>query len=79
MDRVIEVHVAGGEAFAGLLLDSHSAAVPDEVWSMLRSVLPAAPNLAGVTVEVLDIYAEALGEDGIAEQLRIARSIWEQR
>jgi uncharacterized protein (UPF0276 family) len=79
LDRVIEVHVAGGEELAGLLLDSHSAAVPEPVWSMLRTVRAGAPNLAGVTVEVLDVYADSLGVAGIAEQLRIARSIWDQQ
>jgi uncharacterized protein (UPF0276 family) len=79
LDRVIEVHVAGGTEMAGLLLDSHSAAVPEPVWSMLRTVRAGAPNLAGVTVEVLDIYADSLGAAGIAEQLRIARWIWDRR
>ncbi|HEX4726376.1 MAG TPA: DUF692 family protein, partial [Jatrophihabitans sp.] len=79
LDRVIEVHVAGGEELAGLLLDSHSAAVPEPVWSMLRTARAGASNLAGVTVEVLDVYADSLGAVGIAEQLRIAREIWDRR
>lgn len=79
LDRVIEVHVAGGEELAGLLLDSHSAAVGEPVWAMLATVRAGAPNLAGVTVEVLDIYADSLGAAGIADQLRIARSIWDRR
>jgi uncharacterized protein len=77
LDRVVEVHVAGGEERDGMLLDSHSAEVPEAVWRMLRYVLRNAPHLAGVTVEVLDRYAERLGEAGIREQLDRARALWQ--
>lgn len=77
LERVVEVHVAGGEERDGMLLDSHSAAVPEAVWRMLEYVLRHAPALAGVTVEVLDRYAERLGEAGIREQLDRARALWE--
>lgn len=79
LDRVVEVHVAGGEERDGMLLDSHSAEVPEAVWRMLDYVLERAPNLAGVTVEVLDRYAERLGEAGIRAQLDRARTLWEAR
>ncbi|WP_165777496.1 DUF692 domain-containing protein [Amycolatopsis antarctica] len=79
LDRVVEIHVAGGEERDGLLLDSHSAAVPDPVWRMLETVVPKASRLAGVTVEVLDVYAGKLGADAIGEQLATARSIWDAR
>ncbi|MCW2541517.1 MAG: hypothetical protein JWN95_3242 [Frankiales bacterium] len=76
LDRVVEVHLAGGEERNGLLLDSHSAQVSEPVWRLLEHVLLHAPNLAGVTVEVLDIYADRLGVDGIATQLAIASDLW---
>ena len=76
LDRVVEVHVAGGEERDGLLLDSHSAAVPEAVWRLLGVVRADAPHLAGVTVEVLDLYADRLGPAGIAEQLCTARALW---
>lgn len=79
VDKVVEVHVAGGEEREGLLLDSHSAAVPDPVWEVLEVVVGRAPHLAGVTVEVLGLYADRLGEDGIRAQLDTARSIWNRR
>jgi uncharacterized protein len=78
LDRVVEVHVAGGEERDGMLLDSHSAEVPEPVWRLLADVLRRAPNLAGVTVEVLDLYAGRLGEAGIRTQLERARTLWEE-
>jgi uncharacterized protein (UPF0276 family) len=78
LDRVIEIHVAGGEERDGLLLDSHSAEVPEPVWRLLADVLSRAPNVAGVTVEVLDQYVGRLGEAGVRTQLGRARAAWEE-
>jgi uncharacterized protein (UPF0276 family) len=62
-----------------MLLDSHSAAVPEPVWRMLAAVVGAAPHLAGVTVEVLDLYADRLGVEVIRAQLARARTVWDAR
>lgn len=79
LDRVVEVHVAGGEEHDGMLVEAPGAEVPEPVWRMLEQVLRRAPNLAGVTVEVPDIHAEALGEAGIRTQVDRARAIWGSR
>ena len=79
LHRVVEVHLAGGEERDGMLLDSHSAEVPEPVWALLRLVLDRAPALAGITVEVLDLYAEGLGTQGIRAQLERTRELWEAR
>jgi hypothetical protein len=38
LDRVVQVHVTGGHWRDGLLVDSHSAATPDDVWTLLEWV-----------------------------------------
>jgi len=52
LDRVIEIHIAGGQEAEGWYHDFHSAAVPEPVWEMLAYVLPRAPNLGAVVLEV---------------------------
>jgi uncharacterized protein len=51
LDRVIQIHVAGGYPHRGLLLDAHSHAVPDEVFAMLEHIAPRLTNLKGVLLE----------------------------
>jgi len=76
LDRVIEVHLAGGAERDGFLMDSHSEQVPEPVWQLLDHVVARAPNLRGIVYEVLDENAPSLGERAIAEDLARARSVW---
>ena len=52
LDRVIEVHLAGGQWIDGWYHDLHNNAVPETVWEMLAYVLRNARNLEAVTLEV---------------------------
>jgi uncharacterized protein (UPF0276 family) len=76
LDRVIEVHIAGGAEREGFLMDSHSERVPEPVWSLLEYVVARAPQLRGIVYELLDETAPGVGEAAIVEDLRRARSIW---
>lgn len=63
LERVVQLHLAGGEYLdddtEGMLLDSHSTAVPPEVWSMLDYVVARAPNLRGLIIERDQNFAAA--------------------
>jgi uncharacterized protein (UPF0276 family) len=76
LERVIEIHVAGGDEVDGFLLDSHSAAVPEPVWEAVEWVVPRAPNLAGIVFEVLETHLDRLGIAGLRDQLARARTSW---
>lgn len=52
LDRVIEIHIAGGQVSEGWYHDFHSQAVPDQVWEMLSYVVPRASRLRAVVLEV---------------------------
>lgn len=61
LDRVVEVHVSGGTwapaawtSGRPIRLDSHDAAIPDEVWALLALVGPRLPALRGVTLEWIE-------------------------
>ncbi|MEO8698765.1 MAG: DUF692 family multinuclear iron-containing protein [Kofleriaceae bacterium] len=52
LDRVIEIHLAGGVRIEDWYHDFHCAPVPEPVWEMLAYVMEHAPRLEAVTLEV---------------------------
>jgi uncharacterized protein (UPF0276 family) len=76
LGRVTELHIAGGNEFAGMYTDAHAGPCPEPVWSLLEYTVALARNLRGVTFEFHDSYFHTLGEAGVREQLRRARDVW---
>lgn len=83
LDRVVEIHLAGGERIGDWYHDFHNHAVPETVWQMLDYVIPRAPNLAAVTLEVQgpahNPLSRAVDMDWgrmINADLRRARALW---
>jgi uncharacterized protein (UPF0276 family) len=50
MDRVVQLHFAGGQWEDSLLVDSHARPAPPEVWSLLDEVVARAP-VRGIILE----------------------------
>jgi uncharacterized protein (UPF0276 family) len=78
LDRVVEIHVAGGVSNDGFLMDVHSRGVPEPVWRLLEWVVPQAPNLAGIVYELLEEALPRVGVSGIRHQLELLREVWEK-
>jgi hypothetical protein len=78
LDRVLELHVAGGSWREGFYMDAHDDRVPEKVWELLDYTLERTPNVAAVVFEVLDEYAERLGAELIAEELSHAKTLWQR-
>ena len=76
LERVIEIHVAGGDHELGYLLDSHSAVVPEEVWRLVVWVLERAPNVAALIFEVLEQSLPRLGASAYVEEIARAADVW---
>ncbi len=73
LDRVWEVHLAGGEEQAGVWLDSHSGPMPADLHAIAREVLGSLPNLGALNFELYDTFLERTDEavlDGIVGDLR---------
>lgn len=77
LDHVGELHVAGGMELDGFYLDAHSDVVPDAVWDLLAWTLPRCRNVGGVTFELFGSWVEDVGLDGVQDQLRRLRSLWD--
>jgi uncharacterized protein (UPF0276 family) len=76
LDKVVEIHVAGGVTHEGFLLDVHSDEVPEAVWQLLEWILPKVPNLCAITYEVLEQALPLMGEEKIIAQLRRCKALW---
>ena len=66
---------AGGNEMEGIYTDSHYGPCPEDVWAMLRTVVPRAGNLRAITFEFDDDYCNDLGTSGIRAELDRARSV----
>ncbi len=78
LDRVLELHIAGGEAFAGMWTDAHAGSCPPQVWNLLQHVLIRAPGIRAVTLEIDESWAMRISEAQLLAELDQARSIWQQ-
>lgn len=76
LDRVIEIHVAGGSWSEGFRLDAHDGLVPEAVWHLLEMALPRCPNIAGLTFELMEGHAVHMGSDAIAGELERLSAAW---
>jgi uncharacterized protein len=76
LDRVIEIHVAGGSEQDGIWMDAHDSRVPKLVWDLVEYAVPRCPNLGGLLFEVLEEYVPLLGAAVIAEEVVRAKTIW---
>jgi hypothetical protein len=79
LERVGEIHVAGGAWAEGLRMDSHNDRVPEAVWELLDCALERAPHVAGVVFEVLEAGAAQLTPDVLAGELRRTRAAWQRQ
>jgi uncharacterized protein (UPF0276 family) len=79
LDRVVEVHIAGGSEMMGMYTDSHAGPCPEPVWELLDRVVAGAPNLCGITFEFEETYFPRMGAEGVREQVRRARAAWDRR
>jgi uncharacterized protein (UPF0276 family) len=77
LERVVEIHVAGGAWAEGFLMDSHGARVPDQVWELLEFTLARAPGVLGVVYEILEETARTVTPDVAAEEMTKVRRCWQ--
>jgi uncharacterized protein (UPF0276 family) len=76
LDRVIEIHVAGGMELDGFYLDAHSGPPPAEVLDLLRWTLPQCRNIRGVTFELFGSWYADVGAERLTRQLDELKDLW---
>jgi uncharacterized protein (UPF0276 family) len=68
-DAVVEIHLGGGDDFAGFYMDSHSGLTPPEVWNYTREYAPRFKRLRAITFEFQETYYERIGADALVGEL----------
>jgi uncharacterized protein len=79
LERVIEVHLAGGFEHHGFWLDAHSGEVPEPLWSLAKAIIPRLPNLKALIFEVMPMFLPRLGLDKVRQQLEKLHKLWDLR
>lgn len=78
LERVWEIHLAGGDFYNGYWLDAHSDLVPMPVIELCEEWLPKLPNLGAIIFEIMPDYVHAknIAYQDLAAQLETMRTLW---
>lgn len=76
LDRVWEVHLAGGSEVDGLWLDAHTGAPPQPLYELAEKILPSLPNLGAVIFEITPEVLDRVSTAEIMDHLRRIRLLW---
>jgi len=79
LDRVWEIHLAGGFEMEGFWLDAHSGAIPDPLFEISKRVVSALPNLKAIIFEIFPSFVPIVGFDAIRVQIEKLHELWELR
>ena len=79
LERVWEVHLAGGMELDGFWLDAHSGAIPDPLYAVCETVIPRLPNLGAIIFEIYPSFVPEVGLALVEEQLERLHALWELR
>ena len=67
---VEEIHLGGGDDFAGFYMDSHSSLTPAHVWRLAFDYAPTFPRLRAITFEFQETYYDRIGAEALIDELR---------
>jgi uncharacterized protein (UPF0276 family) len=79
LERVVELHLAGGLPHGRYWLDAHSGAMPDAVFGFARELAGSLPSLRVVNFELMPMYFAQFGADGVARELDRCHEVWAAR
>jgi uncharacterized protein (UPF0276 family) len=79
LDRVWEIHLAGGNEQDGYWLDSHSGPVPPPLDELAARVIPRLPNLGAILFEIFPAYLENGGLGMLERQIEDLHRLWDRR
>ena len=79
LDRVWEVHLAGGAAHDGWWLDAHAGAIDPELLAIAAEIVPMLPNLGAILFELAPDRVAGFGEAAFLHQIEALHRLWERR
>lgn len=78
LDRVWEIHLAGGQEMDGYWLDSHSGKMPVDLAAFSREVVQSLPNLGALNFEIYDTFLERMAPEELDDTVAELREIWDR-
>ncbi|MBN6104717.1 DUF692 family protein [Xanthomonas sp. CFBP 8703] len=79
LERVCELHLAGGFAHRGYWLDAHSGLVDEELMRLAAELMPALPNLHAIVFEMLPTALAHVGIADVRRQIDRLHTLWALR
>lgn len=79
LDRVWEVHLAGGMVRDGYYLDSHSGAVEDKLFGISKDIIARLPNLKTIIFEIFPSFLPLTGLGLVKTEVQRLHELWTVR
>jgi uncharacterized protein (UPF0276 family) len=79
LERVWEIHLAGGMELDGFWLDAHSGAIPDPLYAVCEDLIPRLPNLGAIIFEIFPSFVAEVGLELVEAQLERLHALWALR
>jgi uncharacterized protein (UPF0276 family) len=79
LERVWEMHIAGGFEMDGFWLDAHSGAIPEFLLAFAKQVIPYLPNLKAIIFEIFSAYVPVVGLELVKTQVEKLHELWQRR
>ena len=77
LERVWELHLAGGSELDGYWLDAHSGAVPDALLEIARATIERLPNLGALNIEIYATFLERMADEELDALVHSLRELWD--
>ncbi|HEX6374252.1 MAG TPA: DUF692 family protein [Allosphingosinicella sp.] len=79
LDRVCEVHLAGGEEKDGYWLDAHCGLVPAALFDLALEIMPDLPAVGAIIFEIAPEHLHRVDEASLLGQIETLHRLWERR
>ncbi|MEO3430690.1 DUF692 family multinuclear iron-containing protein [Pelagibius sp. CAU 1746] len=78
LERVWEVHLAGGDEADGVWLDAHCGRMPPDLAARARDIVRALPNLGAINYEIYETFLENMAESTLEAMLDELEALWSE-
>jgi hypothetical protein len=79
LERIWEIHLAGGMEMDGFWLDAHCGAVPQALHAAAERLIPALPNLKAIIFEIFPSFVPVVGLELVRDQIERLHGLWALR
>jgi len=79
LERVWEIHLAGGHSHRGFWLDAHSGMVSPELMELAARIVPRLPNLKAIVFELFPSHFPKILVSAFRTQLEGLHRLWDRR